>query len=414
MVPVSVIIPVYNGEAYLRQCIESVLASTLSGIEVIVVDDASTDGSACIAESYAGVIVIREEHRGCGGARNIGLRLATGEYVYFLDADDYIACDLLENVYREAQSKQLDGMLFNMQSVFETEELEATFKTWYDDPYKHIEYGAVLSGKEMFAWLERTNEYRTYVQRQLWRRTFLLEFNCWFPEIISHQDEYFSMRAILSSNRIECFAEDGVFRRYQSRSINVSSSRRYSYYCYFVVFCQIARMVCEEFGDVPEAKHQLEKLYYSMLRDKVQYEAFPDDGSFPDGDYLSAFAAYLCYRDFLSEKEETFDEKVLEQVAQADDIFLYGAGYWGERIFRLLTKQGLAIERFLVSSDAGNRTALCGTKVVSLGEYAPAIDKARSVIVVCVKNQCDAIVNSLRMESFQAVSYLDLLGRRPC
>ena len=89
---VSIIIPVYNVETYLRQCLDSVLAQTLKDIEVIVVDDGSTDNSPAICDEYAArdtrVKVIHQSNAGRSAARNAALRIARGEYIGFVDSDD--------------------------------------------------------------------------------------------------------------------------------------------------------------------------------------------------------------------------------------------------------------------------------------------------------------------------------------
>jgi glycosyltransferase involved in cell wall biosynthesis len=87
---VSVIVPVYNREQFLRETLDSVFALEYEPFEVIVVDDGSTDGSAAIAESYPGVRCIRRENRGPGAARNAGIEVSQGEFVAFVDSDDVV------------------------------------------------------------------------------------------------------------------------------------------------------------------------------------------------------------------------------------------------------------------------------------------------------------------------------------
>jgi glycosyltransferase involved in cell wall biosynthesis len=92
---VSIVVPVYNAEAFLRETLDSVFALDYQPFEVIVVDDGSTDGSAAIAESYAGVRCIRQENRGPSEARNEGILIARGEFVAFVDSDDVVLPDKL-------------------------------------------------------------------------------------------------------------------------------------------------------------------------------------------------------------------------------------------------------------------------------------------------------------------------------
>jgi glycosyltransferase involved in cell wall biosynthesis len=85
---VTIVLPVYNGAAFVGEAIESVLAQTYEPIELIVVDDGSTDGSADVARRYDGIRLIQQENRGAGPARNTGIAAATGEFIGFVDADD--------------------------------------------------------------------------------------------------------------------------------------------------------------------------------------------------------------------------------------------------------------------------------------------------------------------------------------
>lgn len=109
---VSVIVPVYNVEPYLRCCIDSVLTQSLRDIEVIIVDDGSPDGSPAICDAYAAadprVRVIHKANAGLGYARNSGIEVATGSYIAFLDSDDYIEPHTLERLYTLATDNRLD------------------------------------------------------------------------------------------------------------------------------------------------------------------------------------------------------------------------------------------------------------------------------------------------------------------
>lgn len=114
------IIPVYNTYEYLVKCIESVLAQTLKSIEIIVVNDGSTDESLKILNQYVktnGIILIDKKNEGQGVARNKALDIAQGQYIAFIDSDDYIENDMLERMYEKAESSKLDITICNYKVV---------------------------------------------------------------------------------------------------------------------------------------------------------------------------------------------------------------------------------------------------------------------------------------------------------
>lgn len=107
---ITVIIPVYNVEKYLRRCLDSVIAQTYQNLEIICVDDGSIDDSGKICDQYAvrdaRIKVIHQENQGLSAARNRGLDCATGEYIAFVDSDDYIQSDMLERLYSELSKSE--------------------------------------------------------------------------------------------------------------------------------------------------------------------------------------------------------------------------------------------------------------------------------------------------------------------
>ena len=108
MYKISVIIPVYNVEKYLKECLDSVINQTLKDIEIICVNDGSTDNSLDIIKEYAQndnrIIVIDKKNAGLGAAYNSGLEVAKGEYIGFVEPDDYISLNMYENLFKHANS----------------------------------------------------------------------------------------------------------------------------------------------------------------------------------------------------------------------------------------------------------------------------------------------------------------------
>ena len=133
MIKVSVIIPVYNVQAYLRQCMDSVTGQTLRDIEIICVNDESTDDSLQILEEYVAkdkrVQIITQKNAGAGAARNNGMRHAKGKYLSFLDADDFFEPDMLEKAYEQAEKDQSDFVVYKSDQ-YHTEKDEFVSVSW--------------------------------------------------------------------------------------------------------------------------------------------------------------------------------------------------------------------------------------------------------------------------------------------
>lgn len=120
-IKVSIIVPVYMAESYLPQCIQSLINQTYKNIEIILIDDGSTDNSGRICDYYAAsdkrIKVIHKENSGVGSARNDGIREATGEYLYFVDADDYVDNTLIAESIELAKKNYFDILIFGFKKI---------------------------------------------------------------------------------------------------------------------------------------------------------------------------------------------------------------------------------------------------------------------------------------------------------
>lgn len=123
---ISVIVPVYNVEKYIEKCVESIIAQTYTDLEIILVDDGSTDNSGKLCDLYASkderIRVIHKENGGLSDARNVGIEQSTGEYLSFIDSDDYIHPQMMEILYRNMQEYGADLSMCDSLEVAENEE----------------------------------------------------------------------------------------------------------------------------------------------------------------------------------------------------------------------------------------------------------------------------------------------------
>jgi len=203
---VSVIIPAYNGEEFLSRCLDSVYAQTLKNIQVICVNDGSTDGTATILAEYQHLhpelVVVSQENGGLSVARNAGLSYATGEYVDFLDCDDWLQQDTLAKLYDHAVRDSLDMLFYDGETVYESEELKLKFPG-YETLYKtKIRVGkSVLTGEELFVRLVDGKSYRASACMYLLRLDYLKERGFSFLPGVYYEDNVFTLQCLLDATR---------------------------------------------------------------------------------------------------------------------------------------------------------------------------------------------------------------------
>lgn len=145
---VSIIIPVYNTEKYLRECLDSVFNQTFNDIEVIIINDGSKDKSDDIIKSYMkkykNIIYINQKNQGQSVARNNGLKYAQGEFVFYLDSDDYIELDCIENLYNKAKNNGADIIIMGHKKLY----LESKYPR-VEDVIFDINENHIYSGKDV-------------------------------------------------------------------------------------------------------------------------------------------------------------------------------------------------------------------------------------------------------------------------
>lgn len=224
MIKTSVIIPVYNAEDYLEKCLQSVISQTQKEMEIIIVNDGSVDKSAEIIESYQNkysyIKTINQSNQKLGAARNAGLKIAEGEYIYFLDADDYIDPQLLEKCYEVSTARQLDFLMFDSHIFAEKEDrdLNAFKLENYDRSDLNIPDRKFIGKDFWFKYhslkVIYTNAYLLYI-----RKEFLISNNLYFEEGVFYEDNDWIIRMFQADPVISYINKKFYYRRIHSNSI---------------------------------------------------------------------------------------------------------------------------------------------------------------------------------------------------
>lgn len=247
MVKVSIIIPVYNVISYIDKCIDSVLNQTLREIEVICVDDGSTDGSCERLRQWADrdsrVKVISQANCGQSVARNRGLDVAGGKYVYCVDSDDWLAdVDVLTELYREAEEKGLDLLSFDAKSSLECDCQDRGGRISKDTYIRKHDYVGCKTGVALLDEFVENNEYRVAPFLVFLRRAFLQENGIRFYAGIIYEDNIFMMRCMLAAKCASHVSRIGYVRRVRSGSTMTGGATFKSLYGYLTCYIQLYLM----------------------------------------------------------------------------------------------------------------------------------------------------------------------------
>jgi len=219
-IKISILVPAYNVEAYLDECLQSLLSQTLKEIEIVVVDDGSTDQTATIAERYAAtdfrIRVLRlPRHQGVSYARNVCLAQAQGEYLSFVDSDDTITSTAMEELYHRAKATDTDIVLGSILYCYpdgkriRVGDKSSVFHT--DDKS--------MSGQECFIRMQQKGCYVPMVCGNLYRTAFIKAHPQLHFEGEFHEDEYFTPFALYEATRVTDFKKDFYYYRQRPESI---------------------------------------------------------------------------------------------------------------------------------------------------------------------------------------------------
>lgn len=247
MVDISVAVPVYNVEDYVAECIESVLANKNVEVEILCINDGSTDSSLKVVEELAAkhdcIKVVSQENSGLSATRNRAIRMAAGKYLYFLDSDDKISEDALKKLFDCMEKDNLDVLYFSGKSFYETEELAEEHKN-YDTIYLRTgDYDSSCSGLKLMARLREQGDYAVSACVQIMRREFLLEHNIFFYEGIIHEDNLFTFQVLVNAQRANCVNDVYFYRRVRESSIMTTEVTHRNLWGYYVSFREMMHYV---------------------------------------------------------------------------------------------------------------------------------------------------------------------------
>ncbi|WP_051198122.1 glycosyltransferase family 2 protein [Butyrivibrio sp. MB2005] len=240
-ISVSLIIPAYNTEKWIEDCLESAINQTNPFDEIIVIDDGSTDRTRTICEEYASrssnIRVLHQENKGQGTARNWGIKEAKSNYIMFLDSDDCLETNTLEEL-KDNLDKDLDGILFDA-SIFGDNRF-APKKNVYER--NRVIQPGVYCGRDFF---ERfyPNGFLASVCLAIYKKSLLEEKGIIFPEGVIYEDNVFSFEFIIEAERITYIPNKLYRRRYRENSTMTEAYDEFHMYSHIICADHIFRYI---------------------------------------------------------------------------------------------------------------------------------------------------------------------------
>lgn len=390
---VSVIVPVYNTKRYLPQCLDSICSQTIEELEIICVDDGSTDGSGELLDGYAlrdpRVRVLHRPNRGYGAAMNAGLEAARGEYIGIVESDDCIQPQMYETLCRAAAENDLDLVKADAYYWIESAGYQHRIH------YKHLEdaYDRVLGDEDRNVFFD----FYMNIWTGIYKRAFLEEHGIRFHESpgASYQDNGFWIQTLCYCSRAMWLSQ--AFYLYRQDNPEASVKSRGKMMAMAEEYEHLAGILRERGDDrfLPYC------YYYRLLRDRGTFFRVADEYKREFcGQLQKDFAAYKSYikgngwldkwfrgaakePDALCAGVIQKKEEIRGRLERAPGVIVYGAGLRGDAVFRGLYNEGYyeKIRCFAVSQDPPEGQ-LAGRKILQIEEALASYPGALVVVAV--------------------------------
>ncbi|WP_188399489.1 glycosyltransferase family 2 protein [Sporomusa sp. GT1] len=385
---ISVIVPVYNTELYLRECMESLLSQSLKEIEFICIDDASTDCSYEILCEYterdSRIRLIRNPNNaGVGETRNKGIDHARGECLYFMDSDDTLESHALEKLYEQLHINQLDICYFKTYIHYEIDRVECSV---YAKKGIISSYSGCCTGPKRMSDFLNNGDFFYYPCLALYNKKFIDNNHLRFAKLKIGEGGLFSISAIIRAKRVAVL--DDRLYHYRIRSFSATTSldaKRDSVFGQFIQYVEVLKLLAKECCPVASQalKQFLEQQVSKVqghLRNSPKLAEFISSNL--DADYERHILAEVCMPSKAYFKG--FDSEQEEKILCAHTLIVYGAGLASLDVLCALNALEKEILGFAVTNKP-LKTSLYGHHLYMIDELT---GYSRQALVIVATNRC--------------------------
>lgn len=276
---VTVIVPAFNVSLWIGQCLDSILRQTLQEIEIIIVDDGSTDATLDVALNYAQHdtrITVMSQHKpghSCASSRNAALSWdhQWGDYLYFLDADDWIEPNALQTLWERAEKDQLDEVIFDGAAFLDdtkipSKQAEREFAKYSKYYRRYQDYTGVWDGKDLLCVFHAAEEYRVNVALQFFNKSYFDTSHLRFNQSAAHEDNTFTFQALWHAKRVGYIPQAFYRRRVRSDSLMTSAKQFKHAHGYFLAYQEVLAELWRYPSDVAEQTRTATMIATQLLR----------------------------------------------------------------------------------------------------------------------------------------------------
>lgn len=398
---VSIIIPVFNKEKFLENCLMSIVCQTYKDIEVICVNDCSKDTSLDILEmfrkTYDNIMVVNNiENMGPGYSRNVGIDSCHGKYIYFLDADDQLKKNAIEElVAYMGANEDLECIFFDT----EMDDKESVGQLPIQD-FK-AKSNKIMSGRKFFTDTYNRRCNSNAVWRQFWRKEALIRYELRFPNYRLAEDGLFSIQAYMLLNKVAYYpkALHKCIRNSGSLSNTYNSTRiltTFKIYCEYIDILKNWKLDEQTY----DAFTQYVNEYLDKLRRITLHQPDFNISDLQNEDDIKLFQELL--KQSPQARFYDFDKQLLSKLRK-NGVYIYGAGSYGSEVYEYLKKNNI-ITHALIISKRNDRLAVLDK--IAVYELAEIKDKDIEIVVGTSKVNSEVIIKNLQEKNFKNIHQL--------
>ena len=384
MTKISVIIPVYNVEKYLDKCVSSVIEQDMPDLEIIICDDASNDGSLNIIENYKKKdsrikLIAHKENQGLSVSRNDGMEIASGEYIFFLDSDDYIKQNVLTTLYQKIKNVDADVLYFGYEEhgVGNQDNIKR---------YRHKRiYPNVENGPDFFCGAVSEGNMCVTSWSAIYKNQFLKENNIKFKPHIIHEDNLFYYEVLMKANSVT--SVDDFCYEYIRRNNSLSLSQRIYHEKIESLCFIIAEIINLNKNNGHEYKYCTNEYISSLNRQLISYYKELNYFSWnklpftEDEELILRLATGAFYNGFFTYK---LPDNVILEIKKHKKVIIYGAGKVGVGLKELLSEYDIHIRAFVQTNlKDTEKKNVSGIPLKSINEI---VNDDGGVLLIASKN----------------------------